>query len=187
MSYDEAEKFHQEANRARALGAAGGAVIAIGILTRGGSSGISALYARALWYIYGNPPGQDAQDENAKKHDIANATFGNRSLQGLKADAKFIYNSVVIVAKKVDNDIIVPITPGLSPNKDHTTGNPITAKTAYERAAPTGAFITLWTAAKVIVAVTYDPAVKGYNNTVDYLNELGDKTAQGLNNLNWGK
>lgn len=131
------------------------------------------------------PKAQDDQDANAKEHDMSNATFGNRTAAGLKADAKFIYNSAKIVAKKLENDIVLPIA-GANPNKDNTTGRELTATTAYQRAAPSGAFLTLWTAAKVALAVTYDPAVKAYDATVDFANEVKYKTEQGLNAMqNW--
>ena len=137
------------------------------------------------------PKAQDDQDANAKEHDMSDATFENRTAQGLRADFKFIFISSKIVAKKLENDIIYPIininpVMTISPHKDNTTGKELTARTAYRRAGPSGAFLTVWTATKVALAVTYDPAVKAYDATVDFVNEVKYKTVQGLNSIqNW--
>lgn len=135
------------------------------------------------------PKPQDDQDANAMEHDMSDATFSNRTSQGLKADAKFIYNSAKNVAKKLENDLVLPIVGlnpvvGLTPNKDNTLGKDLSARTAYKRSAPSGTFLALWTATKVILAVTVDPVIATYDSTVDFIDEVKYETMKGINDFN---
>jgi len=132
------------------------------------------------------PPSQDEQDSNAKTHDMSDATFGNRTAQGFKADVKFIYGSAKVVGKSLENLVVPPIA-GTKPNIDNVTGKPITAQTTL-RATISGGVLTVVTAGKVIIAVTYDPALKAYNNTVLGINSLKNKAIRELTKYQkWGR
>jgi RHS repeat-associated protein len=131
------------------------------------------------------PKPQDEPDNAARTHDMESGGIGYRSFDNIVGDVKFIASATKTVAKKIENEVVIPFI-GANPNKDAITGKPITGQSTG-RAVAGATAITLLTAAKVILAVTVDPAVKVYDASVDFANDVKYKTEQGINAIqNWG-
>ena len=136
------------------------------------------------------PKPQESMDARAMRHDQKSGFIDVRKPENIKEDLVFIGGAIKDLAKAAENAFIIPVM-GIgdakaNPNTDPITNKPISGTTT-KRAAVGATAITLTTATKIILNVTVDPVVKAYDETVNLVEEVKYKAAQGLNSIqNWG-